>query len=261
MTGTATNSDLWIRRFHPAAEGAPRLVCLPHAGGSASFYFPVSRALSPHIEVLAVQYPGRHDRRREPCVRDLGVLADRISEALDPWTAGPAPAFFGHSMGATLGFEVAWRLEQRAHLEVAHLFASGRRAPSTYRDEHVHERDDAGLIEELRLLDGTELGLLENPETREMVLPAIRGDYAAVETYRHTPGAVLAAPVTVLTGDQDPKTSLDEARAWAEHTTGPFALEEYRGGHFFLLEHVREVLALISETLLPSRRTAAGAAH
>ncbi|CNE41348.1 putative thioesterase involved in non-ribosomal peptide biosynthesis [Mycobacterium tuberculosis] len=252
MTGRATGSELWIRRFHPAAEGAPRLVCLPHAGGSASFYFPVSKALSPRVEVLAVQYPGRQDRRLEPCVRDIGALADRICEALGPWTSGGAPALFGHSMGATLGFEVAWRLEQRANLVVPHLFASGRRAPSTHRDERVHERDDAGVLEELRLLDGTEVGLLENPETRDMVLPAIRGDYTAIETYRPSPGAVLSGPVTVLTGDADPKTRLDEARAWAAHTTGPFDLKVYRGGHFFLLQHVPEVLDLIAGTLAPA---------
>ncbi|MCM3884968.1 thioesterase II family protein [Frankia sp. R82] len=251
MTGIASGGDQWIRRFHPAAEGAPRLVCLPHAGGSASFYFPVSKALSPGIEVLAVQYPGRQDRRFEACVRDIGVLADRICEALGPWTAGRAPAVLGHSMGATLGFEVAWRLQQRANLTVRHLFASGRRAPSTRRDENVHKRDDAGVIEELRLLNGTGLGLLENQETRDLMLPAIRGDYTAIETYVPSSGAVLSCPVTVLTGEQDPKTTLDEARAWSIHTTGDFDLKIYPGGHFFLLQHVPEVLGLISKTLAP----------
>jgi pyochelin biosynthesis protein PchC len=254
MAGGTTSSDLWIRRFHRAAEGAPRLVCLPHAGGSASFYFPVSKALSPRIEVLTVQYPGRQDRRFEPCITDIGVFADRICEALGPWTVGRTPALFGHSMGATLGFEVAWRLERRANVTVPHLFASGRRAPSMRRDERVHERDDAGVLEELRLLDGTELGLLEDPETREMVLPAIRGDYTAIETYRPSPAAELSCPVTVLIGDQDPKTTLNEAYAWAAHTTAAFDLKVYRGGHFFLLQHVPEVLGLIAETLAPADR-------
>jgi surfactin synthase thioesterase subunit len=235
---------------------------LPHAGGSASFYFPVSKALSPEIEVLAVQYPGRHDRRLEPCVEDIGVLADRIVEALGPWTAdGAAPAFFGHSMGATLGFEIAARLERGTGPGVAHLFASGRRAPSTYRDERVHERDDAGILSELRQLEGTELGLLEDPEMRELLMPAIRGDYTAVEAYRHTPGTVLECPVTVLTGDRDPKTGLDEAKAWSEHTSGPFDLKVYSGGHFFLLQHVPEVLRLLRRTLVPAGRSLAGPAR
>ncbi|GAA2048285.1 alpha/beta fold hydrolase [Catenulispora yoronensis] len=246
MVVKASGSDTWIRRFHPADAAAPRLLCLAHAGGSASFYYPVSKELSPGIEVLVVQYPGRQDRRLEPCVEDLGVLADQVCEALEPWIGdGQAPvAVFGHSLGATLGYEVAVRLE-RAKARVSHLFASGRRAPSTYRDERVHERDDAGIISELRLLEGTELGLLENPETRAMLMPAIRGDYTAIEAYRHTPGVVLECPVTVLTGDRDPKTSLEEAKAWAEHTSGRFEMKVYTGGHFFLLQHVAEVLDVI----------------
>lgn len=262
MAAEASRSNDWIRRFHPSPEGAPRLVCLSHAGGSASFYYPVSKALSPWMEVLAVQYPGRQDRRLEPCIEDIGVLADRVCEALVDWTGGegPAPAFFGHSMGATLGFEVAARLE-RGGRQAAHLFASGRRAPSTYRDERVHERDDAGVIGELRQLEGTELALLENPETRAMVMPAIRGDYTAIEAYRHTPGTVLGCPVTVLTGDRDPKTSLEEAKAWADHTTGGFDLLVYPGGHFFLLQHVPEVLKLIRTTLSPAGSGLAGSAR
>ncbi|MEY9893890.1 surfactin synthase thioesterase subunit [Catenulispora sp. MAP12-49] len=62
----ATDRDLWIRRYHPSPDAPVRLLCLPHAGGSASFFRAVSQALAPKVEVLAVQYPGRQDRRGEP---------------------------------------------------------------------------------------------------------------------------------------------------------------------------------------------------
>jgi pyochelin biosynthesis protein PchC len=246
------SSTAWIRRFHPPADDATRLVCLPHAGGSASFYFPVSTALSPRLEVLAVQYPGRQDRRLDPVIDDVHVLADQVSAALEPYTDRPL-ALFGHSMGATLAYEVALRLEERGDRPVAHLFASGRRAPSRYRDEDVHRRGDAALVAELRLLNGTETALLDDPELREMVMPSIRGDYRAIETYRHRPGRVLRAPVTAITGDDDPKTSIDEARAWAGHTTGPFRLEILPGGHFYLIARAAQVLRIVSDALAPSR--------
>ena len=136
----ADGSDLWLRRFHPAADAPVRLVCFPHAGGSASFYFPGSAALADGCDVSALQYPGRQDRRHEPNVDDIGVLADRIAPVLEPLFDRPV-VFFGHSMGAVLAFEVARRLEARGH-EPALLFASGRRAPSTVREENVHQRDD-----------------------------------------------------------------------------------------------------------------------
>lgn len=97
-----TDPDLWVRRYHPAPDAPTRLLCLPHAGGSASYYFPASRTLSPRIEVLAVQYPGRQDRRTEPCVESIDELADKVVDTVKGWTDRPL-AVFGHSMGATLG--------------------------------------------------------------------------------------------------------------------------------------------------------------
>src|SRR5688572_31092003 len=105
-----TEVDLWVRRFHPADDAETQLLCLSHAGGSASYFFGVSRALAPEVDVLAVQYPGRQDRLREPCLRSIHDLADALVPAIAPLTGRPL-AIFGHSLGATLGYEVARRLE------------------------------------------------------------------------------------------------------------------------------------------------------
>ncbi|MGB2572476.1 thioesterase II family protein [Micromonospora citrea] len=245
---TDSDNGLWVRRFHPAPAGAPRLVCLPHAGGSASFYFPVSRALSPAVEVLAIQYPGRQDRRLEPCVDSIGELARQVYGVLRPWRDQPL-AIFGHSMGATLGFEVARLIEADGGAPVAHLFPSGRRAPSCARHETVHLLDDEGLLADVRKLSGTNQAVLGDPEMLRAALPAIRNDYRAAETYAYTPGPKLSCPVTVFTGDDDPKSSIDEAKAWERHSTGPFDLQVFPGGHFFLAQHQPAILRTISAAL------------
>ena len=163
---------MWIRRYHQAPDSPVRLVCFPHAGGSASFFFPVAKALAPAIDVTAVQYPGRQDRRTEPNIDNIADLADAILPAVRPLTDRPL-AFFGHSMGAILAYEVALRLEKDGAAPLTRLYASGRRAPSRYREETVHKRDDAGVIAELRGLSGTDADLLGDAETLEMILPAI----------------------------------------------------------------------------------------
>lgn len=216
----------------------------PHAGGSASFYFPVSQALSPQVDVLAVQYPGRQDRHAERCIEDIGELADRIAVELRPWS-GRSLAFFGHSMGAVLAFEVARRLEN----EPVRLFASGRRAPCVHRDERVHLRDDDGLVAELREMSGTAPWVLGDEELLRMILPATRSDYRAVETYQCAPGTRVNCPITVLTGDADPKVTVDEAKQWSEHTTGETDLRVFPGGHFYLAECQEEVFAVLAEQL------------
>lgn len=247
MAINACDRDLWIRHYLPAPDAATRLVCFPHAGGSASFYVPVSRALSPAVDVLAIQYPGRQDRRTEPCIEDIGELADRVVDVLPAWHDRPL-AFFGHSMGATLAFEVARRLEASG-LVVAGLFVSGRRAPSRPRTENVHQRSDEHLLDELKKLSGTDPRLFGNDEVLRMVLPAIRSDYKAAETYRFQPGAKLTCPIFAFVGDNDPKVTIGEARSWEDHTRAEFTLQVFTGGHFYLGEHQSAVLSAIRERL------------
>jgi surfactin synthase thioesterase subunit len=245
---SATENSLWLRNYHPAPGHRARLVCFPHAGGSASYYFPVSAALAPEFDVLAVQYPGRQDRRTDPFIDNIDDLAEEIHRALAPSMEGPV-AFFGHSMGAVLAYEVTRIFEERDGISPVTVFASGRRAPSRTRDENVHLRDDAGIVKEMRTLGGTDSRVLGDPELLDMVLPAIRNDYRAVERYRRSTDAKIDAPITILTADDDIRTTIDEARAWGEHTRGGSDLHVFSGGHFYLEQQAAGVIGVISETL------------
>ncbi|WP_049580579.1 thioesterase II family protein [Streptomyces sp. SBT349] len=240
-----STADLWVRRFHPAPDARTRLVCLPHAGGSASYFYSVSRSLSPAVDVLAVQYPGRQDRMREPCIDSIEELADQVAEALLPWADRPV-TLFGHSMGASLAYEVAQRLE-KAGVTPTGLFVSGRRAPSRPRDESVHTRDDDGLIAEVKALSGTDASLLGDDEVLRMILPALRNDYKAAETYRPDALVKVSCPVFALIGDADPKSTVDEATSWGDHTSGAFDLRVFPGGHFYLNSQVPAILSSIRD--------------
>ena len=257
---SAVDSGAWIRRYRPAPEAAVRLLCLPHAGGSASAYLPMAHALAPKADVLAAQYPGRQDRYAEPPVESIRELAERVVEALGGDDDRPL-ALFGHSMGASLAFELAGLLEQRAGVVPTMLFASGRRAPSRFRPEDdVHRRGDEALLTEIRRLAGTDTRILGDDEVLRMILPALRNDYRAAELYRPARFRQVTCPVTALVGTTDPKAPLDDVRAWQEHTTGPFTLRTYPGGHFYLVDQAPQVLALLTETLTAARPAATDSA-
>lgn len=245
MSQPSPDHDLWCRRYRPAKDALARLVCLPHAGGSASYFLPVAAALSPAVDVVAVQYPGRQDRRTEPPITDMATLADRVHAVLRQEPELPL-TLFGHSMGAVLAFEVSRRLEADGRGPVR-LFASGRRAPSAERTENCHQLSDDGILAEVRRLDGTSSSLLMNEELMRAALPALRADYQATETYRCAPDVKVACPVTVLTGADDPKTTEDEAAAWAAHTSGTFDLQVFPGGHFFLTDHVDQIIKQLEQ--------------
>ncbi len=245
MVALPGNGDVWLRRFHPAPQSRSRLVCFPYAGGSASFYWPMSASLSPAVEVLAVQYPGRQDRRADMPIDNIPELADRIFEVLPLHVDRPL-AFFGHSMGAVVAFEVARRLEQKANTPLVMLFASSWRAPSKPYSDAVHLRDDEGLVRELESLSGTDATLLADEELLRMILPAVRSDYKAIETYAFLPGPALHCPISVFIGDADPKTTVDEARAWGQHGQGGVEMHIFSGGHFYLIAHKATVMKKIA---------------
>jgi surfactin synthase thioesterase subunit len=237
---------VWFRRFHASAGAACELICFPYAGGSAPYWRRLSAELSPAVDVVAVQYPGRQDRYREPPVGDLHLLADLIAEALGPPGERPR-ALLGHSMGASLAYEVAVRLAREPHL----LVLSGRRAPSLPPQDWGWLKDDASLIARVGTLGGTDAAILADPELLEMVLPALRADYLALVSYQGTQGRPLSCPVLALAGDQDIDVAEGDVEAWRHHTSGDFHLRVFEGGHFFLNDHVREAAELV-RALLPT---------
>ncbi|MGH3758767.1 thioesterase II family protein [Actinophytocola sp.] len=260
----ADDQNRWIRRFRSAPDARTQLVCLPHAGGAASYYRPMALRLWPDVEVLAVQYPGRQNRANEPCVENFADLTDQVVAAVRPELDRPV-ALFGHSMGTLLAFEVAKRLEADGVVPVV-LFASGRRAPGRPQPEPDHRASDDDLVAEIAELNGTEDRLLENEDMRPLFLLALRADYRAIETYHHDPKSMVACPVVALTGDSDNRVSIDDAASWATQTTGSFDLHVFPGDHFYLNHQlapltdvlVQQLGALRGDSVTSNIGTAAG---
>jgi surfactin synthase thioesterase subunit len=245
-------NSTWFRRFTKTAGDGPRLVCFPHAGGSATAFKELAHALPASFDVVSVQYPGRQDRYREEPFTALAPLVEAVAGELarDLAADGGRPyALFGHSMGALVAFETA-RLLARDGLPLPRrLFLSGRGGPDTGGLPY-HLYDDTDVLADVRRLGGTDQAMLEDPDVLEIVLPALRADYRALGTYRWNGGEPLAAPVTALTGDSDPMMTVEDARTWRAHTTGDFAVEVFPGGHFYLFDQLGRVAAAITGGLL-----------
>ncbi|MBE3014056.1 thioesterase [Microbispora sp. NEAU-D428] len=250
MTGAAerVRGD-WLREYAPAAQDAPCVVAFPHAGGSAGFFVPLARALAPAVRVLAVQYPGRLDRRREPAVEDVRALARRVAEVIAGEPDGARMAFFGHSMGSLVAFETALLAERGLGTPPERLFVSGGRAPALTRVDPAILRDDRSLLEEVLFLGATSRQVLESADLRELVLPALRGDYRALRAYLPEPGARVRCPITALVGDRDPRVTVAQADRWREHTTGPFRLTVLPGDHFYLTRRLEDVAETVRRGL------------
>nr|BBX76269.1 thioesterase [Mycobacterium florentinum] len=236
-------------RVAPAARAV--VVCFPPGGGSAGAYRALAKQIADGISVYAVQYPGRQDRLGDPLVTSLAELAEYVTADLLSWGALPNLALFGHSMGATVGFEVARRLQSKDR-DLLRLFVSGRIAPDAPNRGRLHTGSDADLIADLERLanDPSSLAVLRAEQAlAEVVLPPLRADYQAVETYVFEAREKLRCPVSVMLGDADPTVTVVQAGEWRAHTDGEFELTTFPGRHFYLDEHVSEVAAHLASRL------------
>ncbi|MBW4673425.1 MAG: thioesterase II family protein [Desmonostoc geniculatum HA4340-LM1] len=246
----------WINCPQPNPQANLRLFCFPYAGGSSVIFRTWFNSLPRNVEACAVEYPGRGKQINLPPYTRLEALVKAIAPSLIPYLDKPF-AFFGHSMGGLVSFELTRLLRLEYNLKPFHLFISARRAPQIPRTKPpLHVLPDPELIEELRTLNGTPKAVLENPELMQIFLPVLRADFAVLETYIYTPQQPLDSPITILGGWQDKEVSHESLQAWQEQAMSTFSLQMLDGDHFFIHSHQNSLLKLISQELQIPRRNA-----
>jgi medium-chain acyl-[acyl-carrier-protein] hydrolase len=195
------------------------------------------------------ELPGRGSQLNERPFTRLEAIVEFFAKVIKPYLDRPF-AFFGHSMGAMISFELARQLSGEAGAKLAHLFVSGRRAPQIPHTEPItYNLPTPELIEELRRLNGTPAEVLNNPELMHLMLPLLRADFEVVETYVYSRGPALGCPITAFGGLEDKEVSREEVQAWREQTADSFSLKMLPGGHFFLHSARGQLLRMLSQEL------------
>jgi medium-chain acyl-[acyl-carrier-protein] hydrolase len=241
--------DGWITKFEPAGKARVRLFCFPYAGGGAYIYRDWSRGLPSNVEVCSVQLPGRQNRLNEAPLTRLSTLVEKVALAIRAYLDKPF-AFFGHSMGALISFELARYLRREDAIEPMRLFVSGRTAPQLPSARApIYNLPTPEFMEKLRELNGTPEGFFEYPELMEMALPILRADFQMIDTYTYAAEAPLDCPITAFGGLKDYEVSREHLEAWREQTTSAFTLRMFDGDHFFIHQAEPLLLRALSQEL------------
>lgn len=248
-----TEAESWVVRFRPDPSARLRLFCFPYAGGGAAAYRQWPGGLPAHVEAYAVQLPGREARLAEPPFRRLVDLIPPLARLLLPYLDVPV-AFFGHSMGALVAFELARHLRRAHGASLSHLFVSALRAPHrSGTPPPLHDLPDSTLVERVRARwDGIPAAVLDEPELLDLVLPTLRADLSIVETYGYTADEPLDCPISCFGGLGDLTVKKEDLASWCELTRGAFRLRMFPGGHFFLRDVQGALLSALAEDLMPA---------
>jgi medium-chain acyl-[acyl-carrier-protein] hydrolase len=239
----------WFVCLRPNPDATTRLFCFPYAGGGIPVFRGWAEGL-PDVEVWVASLPGRWSRLQERPLTDLPTLVEQLELALRP-LAGDRFAFFGHSLGAQVAFELARRLRRRGQPQPLHLFVSASPAPqcpSSHPPLHTLPRE--AFIAVLRARHALLDEVLTHQELLDLVLPALLADFTLLETAVYVTEPPLGCPITAFGGAADVQVSAAELAAWSAQTTATFTQRLLPGDHLFLHTNRAELLDEIGRILL-----------
>ena len=241
----------WIECFHPNPQARLRLFCFPYAGGSAAIFRLWHKHLPPDVEVCPVELPGRGGRFKEKPFDRLDPLLEALQEVFVPLCGEKPFAFFGHSLGALIGFELSRWLRRTENLHPSLLCISAygpprRLSPDRFR---YHDAPEGRFLDKMKKMNGTPVEVLQNPEVMALFLPILRADLAIADFYEYVDEAPLDCPIFAIGGENDEEVNPSLVSEWGRETAADFRWKLFRGNHFFLHSASEEVLKELSRSL------------
>ncbi|WP_315705456.1 MULTISPECIES: thioesterase II family protein [unclassified Bradyrhizobium] len=227
-----------------------RLFCFAHAGGTGKLFRSWQKLLQPGIDVCTFEYSGHGTRINEPLLDTIEQIADSAVEEISCSKDGPY-ALIGHSMGSLVAFETCHALAKHGLKMPTLLIVCGHRAPRVPPvTPPLHNAPDREFLAHLHGLGATPPEIFDVPDLLDLMLPILRADFRACETYRPAHRPYLSVPIAAYGGLTDSDTSKDSLLAWQAETTSRCMVRMFPGGHFFVSDCADSVVAHLKRDLL-----------
>lgn len=232
-----------------------RLFVFPHAGGSTANYYKLKPYLNGNIELYPVELAGRGDRCEEECYDTLESAVDDLYDRIKTLLQEMPYAFFGHSMGSLIAYELYYKIKNDELPEPKHIFFSGRASPDAVREDEIiyHKLPLTEFEKAVVEFDYTPEILFENAELRDFFLPILISDFRITENYIYSEKPEkIGCPISVFSGKEDDITS-NELLSWKKHASVGCGIYKFNGGHFFIFKDIENVARTINALLVERR--------
>lgn len=241
----------WFHRAHRREQVHLRLFCLPYAGGSPTAYDTWSHQLPDLVELVTLRLPGHGRRILEPSYSRWPELLDDVIRELTPFLDLPF-AFFGHSFGARLAYELTRRLEETAGPLPLHVFLSGCRCPHQPHRQPLLHQLPSDQFQARVIADNEYLAKLVNiEELIELMEPMLRAEIRMAERWGGDDKPPLNVPLSAFSGRDDDIATPQKMTDWTSFTRKGFTSATFPGGHFFVHSCEESLLQRIADELSP----------
>ena len=246
------------------------LVCFPYAGGAASVFSPLARALDAEggtVAVYGVELPGHDAGRRDEPLLSTRAVAARVVDELQRNRRGPV-MLWGHCVGVAPAVETARLLQERGAAP-DHVFAGGKilaTADTARRTAaQAREMSDDAIARWLAGQTGVPGFARMEAEQAGFVASVFRHDTVSANEHlaevAEDPDAHrLGVPLTVVYAADDPITPAGPGRreGWGQLADDPGFEELVDGGHYFCEEVPARVAGLVTGRWRAIRRRSNG---
>ena len=224
------------------------LLCFSFAGGNKYSYRIFNDKAAPFFNIVTIEYPGRGSRIKEPLISDMPMLIDDLYKQVNAVVGTDKYVIYGHSLGGLVAYLMTLKLLENKHRPPEHLFITGTTGPSgSSRSEKMRSslpHDE--FIQEIKDLGGMPDEILASEDMLNYLEPILRNDFKVSETYVYQENPPLNVPLTVITGT-DEDMEMEEILLWQKESALPVDFRQMPGGHFFILQHVNEIMDIITD--------------
>ena len=245
---SVNDQKLFIKLNKPASISL-RLFCFPHAGGGISIFRDWASHLPIDTELFVLQLPGRESKFDEKLFNDINQVIIKLCDEFPNDSEIPF-IFFGHSLGALIGFELCRALRRLKSIEPVHLIASGATAPQLcYKKDKISINSDKDFLDKVEKYGGFHEGALKDKDFMSLLLPMLRADFSLFESYRYYDELPFSFDITTIRGIEDRTCPPQDVVEWGLHTEKNIEHFTVPGGHFFIRDSFFKVMEIVNRIL------------